>query len=93
MHLVMDFKQLKRELKQRGKGVDNSGISLFGKNHFFKILHSYDFYGYCIEELENGNWRTYFEERGKISYDKLYSSEEEDCSDLLKMIDKDMFNR
>ena len=87
----MDFEQLKRELKQRGKGEDNSGINLFGKIQFFKLLHSYDFYGHCIQEQENGQWRTYFEERGGIFEVKYYSSEDEACSEYLKWIDRVMF--
>lgn len=87
----MDFEQLKRELKQRGKGEDNSAINLFGKIHFCKLLHSYDFYGHCIQEQENGQWRTYFEERGKIFEVKYYSSEDEACREYLKWIDRVMF--
>lgn len=88
----MDFEQLKRELKQRGKGEDNSGINLFGKIQFFKFLHSYDFYGCCIQEQEDGQWRTYFEERGGIFEVKYYSSEDEACSEYLKWIDRGMFS-
>ncbi len=91
--IVMDFEQLKRELKQRGKGEDNSAINLFGKIHFCKLLHSYDFYGHCIQEQENGQWRTYFEERGKIYDVKYYSSEDEACCEYLKWIDRVLNNR
>ena len=89
---VMDFEQLKRELKLRGKGEDNSAINLFGKIHFCKLLHSYYFYGFCIQEQENGQWRTYSEDRGTIRDIQYYSSEDEACSAYLKEIDRCMFN-
>ncbi len=48
---------------------------------------------YCIEQLPDGTWRTYYSERGQRSGLKVFKTEKAACEDFFNEINSDILDR
>lgn len=44
---------------------------------------------YCIQE-KDGRWYTYYSERGERTNERIFSSEDEACEDLLRRLKREL---
>ena len=89
----MRFKELKRILwKRHGLWRGNplhitSSLWLFHNGHCFYRLRGLEYWGWNIEEIEDGSWRVFYKERYEITESLSFSSEDEACGAFLNKID------
>ena len=93
----MSFDVLKSQIECiRNNQPRKKRIVLLDKSKFLyyfgfcnkKILHALCYEDWNVEELENGRWRVFYEERGEKSFISEYASEDEACDAFLKTIMK-----
>lgn len=86
----MNYTQLYKEAKRRERGspliYDKSTLIILDKSCLFRRLRAFEWHGWTLEELKDGQWQSYYEERGALSNKTLYSSEEEACDAFLRIM-------
>jgi hypothetical protein len=71
----MNRDELKAQLASSGVPADSYSLAGGLPNEAF-----------CLDQDENGTWRTYYSERGERSSIKTYATESEACAALLSLI-------